>query len=403
VTVYKPARSPFYAYDFQFKGVRYHGSTGLTNERDAKAFERAERKRAALPKTHEGGDEHVTVDRAFGLWWAGVGEGLASKATVEYQALALVEGLGPDRPLSSLTLKDFDAYRAARRQPRIIPAKTRTVRGKAVEVQPATEKRLSESSINREIELARRVIRWLGTEGRGYAVPRIEWKNALRREPQERIRELSKDEEERLFAVLDADLARLAEFAMLSGQRRTELINLRWQDVDLEGRRARVTIKGGGKHTFPLSPRMVRLLVSCPRVKGVEHVFTFECEDDMPKGMAPNVVRLKGARYPFSKQGWTRKWRRALAATGIEDFRFHDLRHTAATRMVRATGNLKTAQRLLGHTEISTTSRYAHVTDDDLLEAMNRAHGDSDSRNSPGQSPAAPELTAEAADKVQWN
>ena len=63
-------------------------------------------------------------------------------------------------------------------------------------------------------------------------------------------------------------------------------------------------------------------------------------------------------------------WRATLNAAGIPDFRFHDLRHTFATRLLRKTGNLKLVSRLLGHTTVETTTRYAHVLDDDLQNAM---------------------------------
>ena len=62
--------------------------------------------------------------------------------------------------------------------------------------------------------------------------------------------------------------------------------------------------------------------------------------------------------------------RKALADAGIPDFRFHDLRHTFATRLLRKTGNLKLVSRLLGHTTVETTTRYAHVLDGDLQSAM---------------------------------
>ncbi|HEY9057509.1 MAG TPA: tyrosine-type recombinase/integrase, partial [Aurantimonas sp.] len=50
-----------------------------------------------------------------------------------------------------------------------------------------------------------------------------------------------------------------------------------------------------------------------------------------------------------------------------------DTRHTAATRLVRASGNLKLAQRMLGHADLATTTKYAHVTQDDLRAAMEAA------------------------------
>lgn len=59
-----------------------------------------------------------------------------------------------------------------------------------------------------------------------------------------------------------------------------------------------------------------------------------------------------------------------LSKAGVIDYRFHDNRHTAVTRLLRATGNLRLVQRLLGHSNIETTTKYAHVTDGDLAAGM---------------------------------
>ncbi len=63
-------------------------------------------------------------------------------------------------------------------------------------------------------------------------------------------------------------------------------------------------------------------------------------------------------------------WAAAKKAAEIDGFRFHDLRHTRGTRILRATGNLKAAQRALAHRSIKTTLRYAHATDDDVRNAL---------------------------------
>jgi len=64
-------------------------------------------------------------------------------------------------------------------------------------------------------------------------------------------------------------------------------------------------------------------------------------------------------------------WRRyGGAEAGLDDFRLHDTRHTAATRLLRASGNLKLVQQLLGHEDISTTAKYADANLADLAEAM---------------------------------
>ncbi len=117
------------------------------------------------------------------------------------------------------------------------------------------------------------------------------------------------------------------------------------------------------------------------------YVFTYVCKRSRGQ-------RRKGERYPFSKNGWRKDWWRALEAAGIEDFRFHDLRHTAATRVLRASNNLKVVQEMLGHSDIGTTARYAHAMKEDVRAAMEAAQ----SRNTPevSESDSAKSLEKEA-------
>lgn len=93
-----------------------------------------------------------------------------------------------------------------------------------------------------------------------------------------------------------------------------------------------------------------------------EFVFTFVAE-------RTKDGRVRGRRYRITAAGWNTVWTRH-AKPVLQNFRFHDTRHTAATRLVRATGNLKLAQRLLGHSTLAMTSRYAHVTNDDLRNGL---------------------------------
>jgi integrase len=273
-----------------------------------------------------------------------VGDHKASKATTLYQLGYLIAGLKGNTFLHDLAFKDVQDYAARRRG---MP------NGRGGLTSP--------SSINREIELLRRVVRF--TAARAYEVPTLDWGKLLFTEPKERVRELSPDEEARLFDKLPENLKPLVEFALLSGKRRTEIITLRWADVDLRGQRATVTVKGGHRHTFPLSPRMLAIIKAQP--KKCPQVFTYVCTRRAPK-RADRPARVIGDRYPFSQQGWTRQWRKALKDAGIEDYRFHDNRHTAATRNLRATGNLKAVSKLLAHSDIATTAKYAHALEDDV-------------------------------------
>lgn len=334
MSLWKPAKSRFWHFDYQFKGGRHHGSTGCTARRDAERFEAEHRRRVSLGETVK---PALTIEQAADLWFANVGEHLASHATCLYQLGNLAQGLGRTAMLHDLDLRRIDEYVARRRA------------------------KVSNASVNREVTLLRRVVRW--AQDRGYEVPSIAWRKALLPEKAERIRELAQDEEHRLFAALPESLRPLVEFALLSGQRRSEIIALRWADVDLAIARATLWVKGGKPHTIPLSPRMVAIIANQPKV--CPQVFTYEALRDAPR-RKDSPARIKGQRYPFSKQGWMRQWRRALESAGIEDYRFHDNRHTTATRNLRATGNLKAVQKLLGHADVRTTTRYAHALEDDV-------------------------------------
>lgn len=347
MSVYKPAKSKLFHYDFKWKGRRYHGSTGCASKRDAERFEANLRRKAALGEDTK---PTITLEEACNTWHEMVGTHKSSKATILYQLGYLMVGLGRNTLLHDLTFKDVQDYTAKRRA------------------------KVKDSSVNREIELLRSVCRW--TEKRKYDAPEIKWGDLMFAEAKERVRELSEAEQAALFAALPDNLKPMVEFAILSGKRRTEIITLRWADVDLAGQRATTTVKGGHRHTFPLSPRMVAIIKAQP--KCCPQVFTYECKRRAP-ARPDRPHRVIGERYPFSLQGWTRQWRKALADAGITDYRFHDNRHTAATRNLRAGGNLKAVSKLLGHADIATTAKYAHAMDEDV-RAMLFA---TESRNSP--------------------
>lgn len=357
MSIYKHAKSRFWQYDFQFKGGRYHGSTGCTSKRDAERYEAEVRRKAALGETTK---PSIDLDLACGAWWDAKGQFLRSAGSVIYQLAKLAEGLGKRTPLQDLTLQKIDSYIAKRR---------------------ATVKN---SSVNRETALLRRVIQWCGA--RGYDVPAIEWRQVKLKEAAPVTRVLSDKEEVRLFDNLPDDLKPLVEFALISGQRRGELVALRWSDVDLKAMRATVWAKGQKPHSFPLTPRMIAIITNQPRV--CAQVFTYVAQRDAPC-RKDRVPRKKGQRYPFSPEGWKRRWYRALKDAGIENYRFHDNRHTAATR----TGSIEVANRLLGHSDMRTTQRYFHTAEERVRAALIAA----ESRNSPGAETAKPENPRKAA------
>lgn len=341
MTVYKSKNSPYWQFDFQFRGRRYCGSTGCTSKRAAEEFERRERHSAALPDQRR---PSISVDEAASLYQDHA-ESLPSWPTIAYLLDALTEGLGRRRLLSEITQRDLQLYFAKRRDGR------------------------SNASVNREIENARAM--WRHSLNARYDVGEMpNWRALTLKVPKVAPRELSADEEKRLFEHLRADVRDAVEFMLKSGWRRGEVLGLRWSDVTMPTKQARTRIKGGDTIVRPLTTALIEIIAR-QRVVG-PFVFTYLCEKNRDR-------RRKGERYPLTPTALRKPFAEALTAAKIDAFRIHDLRHTRGTRIVRATGSLAAAKGALAHQRIETTLRYAHVLDQDIRDALDA----SDSRNSP--------------------
>lgn len=160
-----------------------------------------------------------------------------------------------------------------------------------------------------------------------------------------RMRVLSGEEEVKLFSALgDNELVKqIVTVALHTGLRRGEIFNLKWFDVDFGRGLVQVReSKSGKKRIMPMNATVRTLLNGIKRKN--EYVFP------SPK---------TGGKLTDIKQSF----RKALRDAGIGNFRFHDLRHTAATRMADAGADAFTLARILGHSDIRITHRYTHATD----------------------------------------
>lgn len=345
MTVYKPKNSPYYHFDFKFRGQRFTGSTGCTGKRAAEQFEARERQAAALPSTSR---PPITLDEAAGLYQEHA-ETLPSWPTIEYMTAALVKGIGAKRLLSQISQRELQVYRAKRRDGR------------------------SNASVNREIENARAI--WMSAQKARYDVGEMpNWKDLFLKVAKQPPRIADEAEEDRIFAAIAPDAYDVVMFALISGWRKAEVIGLRWNDLDLQRGLARTRIKGGDVVNRPLDEALVALIANQPKVG--PFVFTYVCRKSRAK-------RRAGQRYPMTVTALRTRWKEAKDAAEVEGLRFHDLRHTAATRMLRATGNLAAVSKALQHTNIRTTQRYAHVLEEDVREIMRAARRAPKSRNSP--------------------
>jgi integrase len=168
--------------------------------------------------------------------------------------------------------------------------------------------------------------------------------------------------------------------ALNTGLRRGELLALRWGNLDLTDRTlpdgstsyGRLTVES--THDNPTKSRRTRHVPVNRDLRPVLEALRLEALREA--NATPGAIR---ERHVFvnteTGTGWVdigNAWDSALRQAGIAGFRFHDLRHTFATRARRSGMPLEILQMILGHQEITTTMRYAHVGADELDWAINK-------------------------------
>ena len=172
-----------------------------------------------------------------------------------------------------------------------------------------------------------------------------------------RERFLSEEEVRRLYsAVLASDnpmLKYIVPMLLLTGARKREVLDARWEDFDVDNRLWRIPFtKSGRPRTVPMSDGVMSVLDTVPRIAGSPYVF-------------PNPDTKK----PFVTIHYT--WDTARKRAGLRDVRMHDLRHSFASILINSGRSLYEVQHLLGHTQVKTTERYAHLQQDTLMTAAN--------------------------------
>jgi integrase len=131
------------------------------------------------------------------------------------------------------------------------------------------------------------------------------------------------------------------------------LLDAKWQDFDLEKRIWTVEFNKTGRTRYiPISDGMMRLLQEVPKYEGCDWVF-------------PNPKTLKPYVSIFCS------WNTARKKAGLPDVRIHDLRHSFASFLINSGRSLYEVQKILGHTQVKTTQRYAHLSQDSLVAAAN--------------------------------
>ena len=233
--------------------------------------------------------------------------------------------------LSKITREHIDQYIAERKQ--------ETTRKKEL-VRPAT--------VNREVALLKNMFTKAIDWGKVTENPVKGLKMLHEPDPIEVMRVLSWNEETKLMESATPHLRPILVVALNTGMRLGEILNLKWEDINFA--KAEITVK----HTKTKKARRIPInncLILTLRKLTITDGYVFCHEDGKPYGS------IKTSFY------------KAVRKAGIGHLRFHDLRHTFATRLAEVT-TLPSVQAILGHQDIKTTMRYAHATKDQMLQGV---------------------------------
>ena len=181
----------------------------------------------------------------------------------------------------------------------------------------------------------------------------------LMEENNKKERYLSNEEARRLYQAVCASpnpmLKYIVPMLILSGARKREVLDARWEDFDFTRRIWRIPMTKTGKaRHVPLSDGALTILSTMPRDMNCPWVFA------NPDTGKPYVSIFCA-------------WDTARKHAGLSDVRIHDLRHSFASLLINSGRTLYEVQHLLGHSQVKTTQRYAHLSQDTLLAAANAA------------------------------
>lgn len=180
------------------------------------------------------------------------------------------------------------------------------------------------------------------------------------KESRGRVRFLDDDERQRLLqACRESDnphLYKIVVLALSTGARKMEVIGLKWKDIDLE--RKLIVLhetKNGERRVLPLQGYALSLMQEHAKVK------TLGCEYVFPSS---KVIHDKaGGKVLYQPIDIRTAWENALTKAKIEDFRFHDLRHSAASYLAMNGASLAEIAEVLGHKTLQMVKRYAHLSE----------------------------------------
>lgn len=267
----------------------------------------------------------LTIDEAFGIFYE-ANEHNYSRPLEALRKMQLIKSYLP-RYLDELTPQVINDYILTRKK----------------EVKNAT--------INKDLAFISAMLNKLDLLG--YDIPKIKINRFKLKIPAENVKYFDDIKTvKKIIDCADECFKPVIYTAIYTGMRRGNLLNLKWEELDFVNNLINIfvkdkTVEGGRLVSIPMIPKLKRILKKQPRIN--EFVFNYEGQ-------------------PF--KNFRRFWEEAIKKAEVPYQNFHTIRHTAATWILQETGNLKLTQQILGHKDIKTTTKYAHVLNDEKRDAL---------------------------------
>ena len=308
-------------------GIRHQKSTGTSNRRKAETIERQfhdelNDARQRLPQ--------LKPEMTFGELTARfIASGMGKPHSLD--RLSHLLPFFADMPLLHINTSAIRKYRQERHE----------------------QKKLTAATVNRDLSVLRRVLYW-GVE-EGFLASNPVGRLRMERERRTKRPVMSLREEQLLLAASPEHLQRIITCALHTGMRRGEILSQRWEDIDFDNRILHVThskTPEGEAREIPLSNRLYTMLLAHRGKRGP--IFTYG-------GDAIKIIKTT--------------WASSLRRSGIRHFRFHDLRHTANTRMMLAGVLQEVRREIIGHSSQRSrdvNDRYTQIELPEKREAIRK-------------------------------
>lgn len=281
-------------------------------------------------RTNPNKKREYTLDQAFGLYWEEVGQYHSNSDDTFNKIENLTKYFNFNMQLSLLTIEDISKFVKIKR-----------------------EENRKISTINRYLALISAVLNLC--KKRRIITPDINIRDFIKREPVQLDKYYTREEFFKIYDVAVEHLQKIMMFDLHTGFRRSNLLNLKWEQIRGEYIHYRVKDKnyeGGRPVTKKITPTVQAILDSLPKCS--DYVFTY-----------------KGQRIKSIKKAW----KTAVMKAGVRYLPPHSIRHTHGTWLYESTKDAIFVQRSLNHTDSKTTLRYIHAVDNGASSVYENTFG----------------------------